>query len=246
MPPSARAANKRTPRKPLRKGSRRIRRFILRAIGLLVLAFAGYWLLCCAGLVMLKWINPIITPVQIERRIEATATHRPYHKHWRFVPLSEISPNLQHAVIAAEDARFYVHHGIDWHQVDTVVQQSIDEGEVTRGASTITQQLVKNLFATTGRNPLRKVLEFTLAPVADRILGKQRTLELYLNVIEWGPGVYGAEAASEYYYKTSAERLMRDEAARLAAILPAPLRRKPARMTQYSEIIQTRMRQMGW
>jgi len=197
-------------------------------------------------LVLLKWINPITTTVQMERRIEALAAHKPYQKRWRFVPLNRISPNLQHAVIAAEDARFYRHHGIDWQEVDTVVQQSLEEGEVTRGASTITQQLVKNLFATTGRNPLRKVLEFTIAPVADRVLGKQRTLELYLNVIEWGPGVYGAEAASEYYYNTPAAALTRDEASRMAAILPAPRRRKPARMDRYSEIIQTRMRQMNW
>jgi len=245
VPPSARVANKRAPRKPVRRAGG-VRRFILRASGLLIAVAAAYWLLCSVSLVLLKWINPITTPVQMERRIEATIMHRPYRKLRRVVPLSEISPNLQHAVIAAEDARFYKHHGIDWNQVDTVVEQSIEEGEVTRGASTITEQLVKNLFATTGRNPLRKLLEFTLAPVADRILGKQRTLELYLNVIEWGPGVYGAEAAAEYYYKTSALRLTRDESLRLAAIIPAPLRRKPARMTRYSEIIETRMRQLGW
>jgi monofunctional biosynthetic peptidoglycan transglycosylase len=211
-----------------------------------LLVAASFWMLCCCALILLRWVNPITTPVQIERRIQALAAHRPYHKRFRFVALSHISPNLQHAVIAAEDARFYRHHGIDWHEVDAVFQESLEAGEVTRGASTITEQLVKNLFATTWRNPLRKALDFTLAPVADRILGKQRTLELYLNVVEWGPGVYGAEAASEYYYNTPAARLTSDEAARLAAILPAPLHRRPARMTSYSAVIQTRMRQMGW
>jgi monofunctional biosynthetic peptidoglycan transglycosylase len=245
MPQTARASTKR-PAASTRRKRGGIRRLILRGMALLALVAVGFWLLCCTGLVLLKWINPITTTVQMERRIEALTAHQQYHKRWRFVPLSSISLNLQHAVVAAEDARFYRHHGIDWQEVDTVVQQSLEEGEVTRGASTITQQLVKNLFATTARNPLRKALEFTLAPVADRVLGKQRTLELYLNVIEWGPGVYGAEAASEYYYNKPASALTRDEASRLAAILPAPRRRKPARMSQYSEIIQTRMRQMNW
>ena len=105
---------------------------------------------------------------------------------------------------------------------------------------------VKNLFATTSRNPLRKVLEFSVAPIADLLLGKQRTLGLYLNVVEWGPGIFGAEAASQYYYKTAAARLTRDQATRLAAILPAPLRRKPSRMSNYAGRIDARMRQMGW
>src|SRR5579862_10036709 len=103
-----------------------------------------------------------------------------YRKRFTFVPLERISPNLQHAVISAEDGHFYRHHGIDWEQVEKVVQESNETGKLGRGASTITQQLVKNLFFTTHRNPLRKALEYTLAPLADSILGKRRTLELYL------------------------------------------------------------------
>ena len=113
------------------------------------------------------------------------------------MPLRRISPQLQHAVIAAEDGNFYRHYGIDWGQVRQVIEDSADAGEVTRGASTIPQQLVKNLFFTTHRNPVRKALEYTLAPMAVMILGRNRVLELYLNVIEWGPGVFGAEAAAE-------------------------------------------------
>jgi monofunctional biosynthetic peptidoglycan transglycosylase len=105
---------------------------------------------------------------------------------------------------------------------------------------------VKNLFFTTHRNPLRKAFEYTLAPLADRILGKRRVLELYLNVVEWGPGVYRAEAAAEYHHGTSAARLDREQSARLAACLPLPRRRKPARMNHYSAAIVERMRQMGW
>jgi len=120
------------------------------------------------------------------------------------------------------------------------------EGGRKRGASTLTQQLVKNLFFGTSRSILRKGAEFTLVPVAEFVLGKRRILELYLNVVEWGPGVYGAEAASRVYYGAAAQRVDRDQAARLAAILPAPLRRKPERMNHYSGLIEERMRQMGW
>jgi monofunctional biosynthetic peptidoglycan transglycosylase len=149
-------------------------------------------------------------------------------------------------VIAAEDGRFYRHHGIDWEQVEKVAEQSSETGRIRRGASTITQQLVKNLFFTTHRNPLRKAFEYTLAPLADWILGKQRVLELYLNVIEWGPGIYGIEEAAEYNYHTTAAQLTRDQSARLAACLPAPRRRRPARMDRYSLIILERMTQHGW
>jgi monofunctional biosynthetic peptidoglycan transglycosylase len=115
-----------------------------------------------------------------------------------------------------------------------------------RGASTLTQQLVKNLFLTTHRSYLRKTLEYTLTPWAELLLGKQRILELYLNVVEWGPGVYGVEAAARYYYQTYAGALTRERAARLAAVLPAPRARIPQRMEASSARILLRMRQMGW
>src|SRR5579862_2435171 len=169
-----------------------------------------------------------------------------YRKRFTFVPLERISPNLQHAVISAEDGHFYSHHGVDWEQVEKVVQESNETGKLSRGASTLTQQLVKNLYFTTHRNPVRKAFEYTLAPLADHILGKRRVLELYLNIVEWGPGIYGAEAAAKYHYGTTAARLDRDQSARLAACLPSPRRWKPARMDDYSAAIQERMRQLGW
>jgi monofunctional biosynthetic peptidoglycan transglycosylase len=153
---------------------------------------------------------------------------------------------LQHAVIAAEDGRFYQHGGIDFDELEKVVEEAQEKGEVPRGASTISMQLVKNLFATTHRNPLRKVAEGALVFPAEAILGKQRILELYLNVAEWGPGVFGAQAAARYHYRTSAAALDRDQSARLAAILPAPRTRRPARMNTYSAIIQDRMKLLGW
>lgn len=207
---------------------------------------AVFYAAALAGLLGLRWINPPTTAVQVQRRIESWIHSRPYHKRYRFVPLDRISPNLQHAVISAEDGRFYEHHGIDWKEVQHVIDQDVEEGRLGRGGSTITQQLIKNLFVTTHRSIFRKAVEFTLAPVAERVLSKRRILELYLNVIEWGPGVYGAEAAAHNWYGVSAAQLTREQATRLAALIPAPLRRKPARMNWYSAEIQRRMVQHGW
>jgi monofunctional biosynthetic peptidoglycan transglycosylase len=230
-----------------RSGKRRgLGGWLRRIFWFLLAAIAGVYLLLCLALLALRWIDPVTTMVQTQRRIEAWREHKHYRKLCEPVPLSEISPQLQHAVIAAEDGRFYQHHGIDWKVVDQLIQDDLDEGHVGRGGSTITQQLVKNLFATTQRSWLRKGLEFSLAYVAETLLGKERILDLYLNVIEWGPGVYGAEAASQFYYHTPASHLTRDQAARLAAIIPSPRRRKPQRMNDYSAIIEHRMDQMGW
>ena len=171
--------------------------------------------------------------------------NKPYEEHYRFVSLSQISPDLQHAVIAAEDARFYQHHGFDWQEIEIAAEDDLNGGRF-RGASTITQQLVKNLFFGTSRSFIRKGAEFTLVPVAEFVLGKQRILELYLNVVEWGPGIYGAESASRAYYKISARNIDREKGSRLAAILPSPLKRKPERMNHYSDLILERMRQMNW
>jgi monofunctional biosynthetic peptidoglycan transglycosylase len=183
--------------------------------------------------------------VHIQRRLQAWIHGKPYQKRYKFVPLSQISPDLQHAVIAAEDARFYQHHGFDWHEIQIAAEDGF-EGDRVRGASTITQQLVKNLFFGTGRSILRKAAEFTLVPVAELVLGKRRILELYLNLVEWGPGIYGAEAACRYYDRTAARNIGKQQAAELAAVLPAPLKRRPERMSQYSAIILNRMRQGGW
>jgi monofunctional glycosyltransferase len=203
------------------------------------------WSLAALILVAARWINPPTTAVHMERRWQAWIHHTPYHKRYEFVPLSRISPNLQHAVIAAEDARFYQHHGFDWHAIQIAAKDDVEGGRI-RGGSTITQQLVKNLFFGTGRSVLRKGAEGTLVPVAELVLGKRRILELYLNVVEWGPGVYGAESACEYHYRTSARNIDRQQSAQLAAILPLPLKRRPDHMIHYSEVILERMRQMGW
>lgn len=212
----------------------------------IVLLAASLYALCAIAILLLRWIDPWTTMVQVERRVQAMQAHRAYKKQYEFVPLSRISPNLQHAVVAAEDGRFRQHHGFDWVEMQKVVEDDMRRGRLGRGGSTITQQLVKNLFLTTERSLVRKAAEFALVPLVEAILTKDRILELYLNVIEWGPGIYGAEAASERYYHTHASDLTREAAARLAAIIPAPLKRKPERMNEYSAIILDRMAQTGW
>jgi len=213
-------------------------------IGALFL-LAYLWLLAVLLLVASRWIDPPTSAVHIQRRFEAWSHHTPYRERYKFIPLSQISPDLQHAVIAAEDTHFYQHHGFDWHEIQIAAQEDL-EGERTRGASTITQQLVKNMFFGTSRSILRKGAEATLVPVAELVLGKRRILEIYLNVVEWGPGLYGADSACRYWDGTPARSIGRQQAARLAAILPAPLKRRPERMNSYSTIIMKRMDQMGW
>lgn len=211
----------------------------------LVLGLISLWLLAALMLVVARWIDPPTTAVHMERHLQAFIHGTPCHEHYKFVPLSQISPDFQHAVIAAEDERFYQHHGFDWQAIELAAEGDM-EGDRIRGGSTITQQLVKNLFFGTGRSILRKGAEFTLVPVAELVLGKKRILELYLNEVEWGPGIYGAEAACRYYYQTSARNVEREQSARLAAILPLPLKRRPEHMNRYSGIILERMRQLGW
>jgi monofunctional biosynthetic peptidoglycan transglycosylase len=227
------------PKPPLRKD------FLRSLVRWLAIGVVLVWSLAALILLAARWIDPPTTAVHIQRHLQAWIHRTPYHERYKFVPLSQISPDLQHAVIAAEDARFYQHRGFDWHEIHIAAEDDL-EGERTRGASTITQQLVKNLFFGTGRSVLRKGAEFTLVPVAEIVLGKRRILEIYLNVVEWGPGIYGAEAACRYYDGTEARNVGREQGARLAAILPAPLKRRPERMNNYSALILERMRQMGW
>lgn len=208
-------------------------------------AVFGWYLICCALLISYRWVNPPVTTVQMQRRVESWFTAGSYESRQRWIPLKQIPRDLQRAVIAAEDGAFYEHSGVDWKEMQ-IVMEDARSGRRVRGGSTITQQLVKNLFFTTHRNPLRKLFEYGLTPVAEWALGKDRILELYLNEIEWGPGVWGVGAAAQYHYKKPAERLGRSEAARLAACIPDPRARRPNRMNRYSGIIQERMRSRGW
>ncbi len=216
-----------------------------RILRTLLLAIVAYYALCLLLLVAYRWVDPPLTGVQLERRIEAILSGDDYEPRQKNLVLPKIPLDMRHAVIAAEDGAFYDHGGVDWAELNKVVKDVRGGGRM-RGASTITQQLVKNLFLTTSRSPLRKGLELTLVFPAEAILTKDRMLEIYLNVIEWGPGVWGVEAASEYHYGKPVSALSKREAARLAACIPAPRSRKPAQMNDYSAIILERMRARGW
>jgi monofunctional biosynthetic peptidoglycan transglycosylase len=208
-------------------------------------ALVSWYLICCSLLVAYRWVDPLVTTVQIQRRVESWFSAGDYQSRQRWIPLKQIPSDLQRAVIAAEDGAFYDHSGVDWKEMQIVVDDA-RRGRRVRGGSTITQQLVKNLFLTTHSSVFRKLPEYALTPVAELVLGKDRILELYLNEIEWGPGVWGVGAAAEFHYNKPAERLGRNEAARLAACVPAPRTRRPNRMDAYSSIILERMRSRGW
>jgi monofunctional biosynthetic peptidoglycan transglycosylase len=190
---------------------------------------------------------PDSTPV-MAARLRDPKTPRPL-RH-RFVALKAISPHLIHAVIVHEDATFFQHQGYDPYEIRAAVQKSWHERRLLRGASTITNQLARNLYLGTDRTPLRKLREIPLTFRLERALEKRRILELYLNFAEWGPGVFGAEAASRYHFGHSARDLSPAEAALLAAALPSPRRSTPAHPSSYlrrrAAIILARMRARGW
>ncbi len=199
---------------------------------------------CFLALVAYTSAFPPITSVQVQRTIEAAVSGSDHGRQYAPKPLSQIDRSLPLAVVAGEDSRFFTHRGVDWKEVGKAIQ-AYRNGDELRGASTITQQLVKNLFLTTHSTVLRKALEVPLTYEAELVLSKRRILELYLNVIEWGPGIYGAEAAAQYHYGSSARALTRSQAAALAACIPAPLTRRPQTAGRYQYVILQRMSQIG-
>ncbi len=148
---------------------------------------------------------------------------------WSPVPLSRIAPDMQRAAVVAEDARFFEHDGVDWEAMRGAVQKNIEKGALKVGGSTITQQLAKNLYLSPARTPWRKLREVAIAGRLERTLSKKRILELYLNVIEFGPRTFGVEAAARRYMGKSARELSREEAATLAAVIPSPRIYDPVR-----------------
>ena len=210
------------------------------------LTVAGYLLACVLLLVAYRWIDPPATTVQIQRMVERAIDGAPYRVAYEPVREGEQDDDIRHAVVASEDARFYSHDGFDFEEIRRAREDAVRRGTSPRGASTLTQQLVKNLFLTTHRSWIRKGFEVPLTLAAELIVPKDRLLTLYLNSVEWGDGVFGIEAAAAYHYGTSASTLSREQAARLAACLPAPLERRPQNMGRSSTRIQRRMREMGW
>lgn len=175
----------------------------------------------------LKYENPKITALMKQRMDEAKKKGKQYKMDQIWIPLSKVSPYLIEAVIVSEDASFFSHRGIDWYEVKESIRKNYERGKIVRGASTITMQLAKNLFLSTSRNPFRKLIEILIALRMEQKLSKGRILEIYLNVIELGDGIFGVESASRKYFGKSASELTLEESSRLAAIIPSPLKYSP-------------------
>lgn len=196
-------------------------------------------------IVAYRWINPTDTAfmsVQLER-LQAQDPEAKLKYEW--VDYEQISPNLKRALVASEDAKFLDHEGFDWEGMQTAWEKNIKKGRIVAGGSTITQQLAKNLFLSGSRNPLRKVEEAFLTMMIELLWDKQRIFEIYLNVIEWGDGVFGAQAAAKHYYKTSAKKLSTGQSAKLASMVTNPRyydkNRQDRRLLRKTAIIQRRM-----
>lgn len=205
------------------KPKRRFLRKLVNRLILIALILAAIPL----GLILLYAVAPPVSNLMLVRWF----TGQPVTRIW--TPLEQIAPSLPLAVAASEDSRFCQHDGVDWVEFRAALQTVDEEGLPTRGASTLTMQTVKNLLLWPGRSPLRKGLELPLAGVADLIWSKRRTMELYLNVAEWGDGVFGAEAAARRYFGKSAAQLSPAESARLAAVLPNPLKYDAGKPSRY-------------
>lgn len=191
------------------------------------------------SVIAFRFVNPPITPVMVVEKLRGVTL-----KH-RWVPLESISRQLPLAVVASEDGRFCDHWGVDWAAVRDAVEEAKRRKRSIRGASTIPMQTAKNLYLWTRRSYVRKVLEVPLAYLLTLFWPKERVIEVYLNIAQWGPGIFGAEAASQYYFHKSAAALTRREALLLAAALPSPRLRNPskpsARMQRIARSIGTRM-----
>ncbi len=235
-------------------------------IGALALWFL-YEFITFPNVVRLQEENPTTTSMIKHRITQARAKSKKPRKVMIWQPIKQISPHLQKAVLAGEDARFFEHNGFDWDSIEKAWDEAVKEGEkeakkegdydpdswippmpsFKRGASTVTQQLAKNLYLSEERNFLRKGREALITYFLERKLSKRRILELYLNVIEWGDGIYGAEAASRYYFKKSASNLTPAQAAYLSAMIPSPLnvfnpKKNPRRVRRRQRVIQRGMR----
>ncbi len=207
----------------------------------------GAVLLLASGTAVLAYrvVDPVHTPLMTLRAIER-GDAVPARQRWK--PLSEISPHLVRAVIASEDARFCSHDGFDWDAIRMALEKLEEDGKA-RGASTISMQTAKNVFLWPDRLYVRKGLEAAFTVLIEAFWDKRRIMEVYLNVAEWGPGIYGAEQAARRYFKRSAARLTPYQAALLAAALPNPLHRRPHRPSRYvvrkARILLARMRHVA-
>jgi monofunctional biosynthetic peptidoglycan transglycosylase len=204
------------------------RLFLLAVVGLLALqlwflGWIAYW----------KYENPRETAF-MERELERIQLKNPKAQlRHQWVPYERISAQLKRAVVTSEDARFVDHEGVDWEAVQKAYEENLKRGRPAKGGSTISQQLAKNLFLSSDRSYLRKAQELVITTMLEWLWDKRRILEVYLNVVEWGDGVFGAEAAARHYYGIGAHQLGAEQAARLAAFLPSPKRYGRIRSGRY-------------
>ena len=219
-------------------------------------------LICCillASAAYVLWLpdvaefrkkNPAETSFMRIKEAQARAQGKKLGRTILWTNWDGISENLKHAVLVAEDGGFYQHHGVDWDSTGKALETDWKQKRLAKGGSTITQQVARNLYLSPSKNPLRKIKEILIARRLEKVLGKRRIFEIYLNIAEWGKGIYGAEAAAEAYFGKSAADLTPEEGAALAAALPSPRRYNPTGGTRFMEReksrIVNRMRASGY
>jgi len=201
---------------------KRLMRWAWRSAAIVLAAIVVYQFWIFGNVVWWVWFNPS-TSAFMERRLEVLQEDNPEAalRH-KWVPYARISINLKRAMIAAEDAKFLDHDGFDWEAIQKAYEKNIIKGKIVAGGSTISQQLAKNLFLSGKRTPWRKGQEALITIMIEKVMTKRRIFEIYLNIIEWGNGVSGAEAAARHYFKTNAAYLDAEQAAQLAAMVPKP------------------------
>jgi len=211
------------------------------AVGLLLIAAGIFFYATLPDVEPLRIAWPKTTAFMEQRKADLARAGDGTRLEWNPVPLGRISPYLRRAVVAAEDARFYEHEGVDWEAVRGAFEKDWKKGRISAGASTITQQLAKNLYLSPARTPWRKLREWAIARRMEKSLPKERILELYLNVVEFGRRTYGAEAAARHYFGKAAAALTPREAATLAAVIPSPRIYDP---TRHSARVERRARRI--
>jgi monofunctional biosynthetic peptidoglycan transglycosylase len=178
------------------------------------------WMFAC--ICWWVWFNPSSSSFMDDRLEVLQATNPAAELKHKWVPYEKISVNLKRAIVASEDAKFVDHEGFDWEALQKAYEKNLKKGRIVAGGSTISQQLAKNLFLSSKRTPWRKVQEAVITVMLETVMSKRRIFEIYLNVIEWGNGVFGAEAAARHYFGIAADRLGAEQAARLAGMVPNP------------------------
>ncbi len=219
--------------------------WIWRIVGALLLFSLLYQLWIFAHIAWWVNHNPSTSAFMDQQLLMMQSKHPEAELRHQWVPYAKISNNLKRAMIASEDAKFVDHEGFDWAGIQKAYEKNLKKGKIVAGGSTISQQLAKNLFLSTKRTPWRKAEEVLITVMLEQMMTKERIFEIYLNVIEWGNGVFGAEAAARYYYRVNAAQLSAPQAAKLAAMVPNPryydLHREARGMLRKTEIILKRM-----